>query len=695
MGGDNASISDTETTLGPASGPQAETVLPWGRHDFVLRDGVKRWLLKDPLGSGASGTVWRALDLLRDEVQVALKFVPLGNERHRSTFLNEAGKTARLDHPGLVKVQDVAVVDGWGVLVEELVEGGTLSDRLRVLRGQGQSMGRDELERLLRSALDGLAAMHSAGLVHRDIKPSNLALRGDGVVILDLGIASRAGAHGRELDWGNPGTRGYMPPEQEQDALSVLPNADLYALGVTMTVAASGRWPSEGEGTAQERAQALELPEPLKGSIVKAVSASPGDRWADAAGWRAAVEVERPREVMKDAFRKRAPSTSGARQAEKEPLFPVLEEAFQSRQPTAEVVEAPPQAPAPAPVVAPKPRHRGRRTGLFIGLLATLALSAAAVASLPTLRTFGDPDGWLTRQGYEMVPIAGGTFLMGSPKSEPGHESDETQHQVTVSSFRMGSTEVTQRLFRQVMGRNPAATESRTWLGKTDGGACATWGVGDDLPAQCVTWNEAAEFCNRLSREAGLEEVYVWEPTNSPPSFRRRQPFDDSVPDGYRLPTEAEWEHAARAGRWSRYAGTDSPGDLCAFANVANPSTRKKHGWMKWAMFDCDDGHAGLAPVKSFRDNGWGLHDMTGNVWEWTDDIYVEDNTELGSIDPAAVRTKANSAGLIVVDGAERERMSMRGGSWQREDIARVANRYFGGVDDRSWYVGFRVVRPE
>ena len=124
----------------------------------------------------------------------------------------------------------------------------------------------------------------------------------------------------------------------------------------------------------------------------------------------------------------------------------------------------------------------------------------------------------------DFVLIKGGTFTMGSPESEDWRSNDEAQHRVTVDSFYMAKFEVTQKEWREITGRNPSNFS------------------GDKLPVESITWLEAIEFCNALSKRDGRTPVYTIKDGAQAVSWNRGA-------NGYRLPTEAEWEYAARAGR--------------------------------------------------------------------------------------------------------------------------------------------------
>jgi formylglycine-generating enzyme required for sulfatase activity len=227
--------------------------------------------------------------------------------------------------------------------------------------------------------------------------------------------------------------------------------------------------------------------------------------------------------------------------------------------------------------------------------------------------------------------IPAGTFTMGSPAGEPERGSDEAAHAVTLTQgFWMMEHEVTQGEWQAVMGSNPVATGTQYWDGQEQG-SCQGAGVGATLPVACVSWSQAVEFAQRASARDGVT---------------------------YRLPTESEWEYAARGGGSSVYAGSESLDAV---------------GWY--------EGNSGrrLRPVCGKSRNGYGLCDMSGNVWEWVGDWYGDYPT--GSVtDPTGA-----AAGSTRV---------ARGGGWAfPARDARVASRAWFAPSNRLAALGFRLVR--
>jgi formylglycine-generating enzyme required for sulfatase activity len=237
----------------------------------------------------------------------------------------------------------------------------------------------------------------------------------------------------------------------------------------------------------------------------------------------------------------------------------------------------------------------------------------------------------------------------------------------------LGTTEVTQGLFEEVMGFNPSATKGRDWRGDTRGGTCAAHGVGPELPVTCVTWDEAVTFCNKLSVRHGRDLAY---------SARGDQWVWNVDADGFRLPTEAEWEWAA-----SRELATAGE-PVCGYANVANVGSVKLSRSLDMRprvkqTYDCEDGFDGLATAGALGappDSG-GVRDLLGNVWEWTWDLHAPyPEGEVSDPQRAPVPTRGDRV--------------LRGGSWANPpgDL-RVRNRFKGPQDGRSYLVGFRVAR--
>lgn len=261
-----------------------------------------------------------------------------------------------------------------------------------------------------------------------------------------------------------------------------------------------------------------------------------------------------------------------------------------------------------------------------------------------------------------LVILPPGSFQMGSPDDEADHRFDEVLHEVHLSkALAVSQTEVTQAQYRAVTGSDP------------EGSDCEQAAVGDDLPVSCVSWNDAIEYCNKLSALEGLSPPYTGEGESIE--------WNRDV-DGYRLLTEAEWEYAARAGSRTRWVGTDDEKEACRLANVADQSgetgVREILG-EDWPLFDCDDGFETLSPVEALEANPWHLYGFGGNVAEWVWDGYEED---LGR----------ESAGDPAIDQGEVR--VIRGGSWRSEPRnARVAYRFGSPPSNRSGFLGFRVAR--
>ena len=236
----------------------------------------------------------------------------------------------------------------------------------------------------------------------------------------------------------------------------------------------------------------------------------------------------------------------------------------------------------------------------------------------------------------EMVAIAGGTFDMGSPETEPERDSDEgPQHKVTVPPFFLGRYPVTQAQWKFVAGLPQVNIELKPDPSNFKG---------SDRPVEQVSWHEAVEFCDRLSKQTGRE---------------------------YRLPSEAEWEYACRA-------GTSAPfhfGETLT-TEVANYNGNYIYG----------DGPKGkyrqeTTPVGEFPANAFGLQDMHGNVYEWCADRWHD------SYD------RAPTDGSAWVEGGNSNLRVRRGGSWFDDPWwCRSACRYDHGPGDRFNYIGFRVV---
>ena len=272
----------------------------------------------------------------------------------------------------------------------------------------------------------------------------------------------------------------------------------------------------------------------------------------------------------------------------------------------------------------------------------------------------------------EMVFIAGGTFRMGSPATEPGYSGENQRYVTLTQGFYIGKYQVTQAQYQAVMGTNPSYF--KTPISPETSTA--------SRPVEQVSWYDAIVFCNKLSMSGGLTPAYrisgstdpaVWGsvPTSSNAAWNAVVIVAGS--NGYRLPTEAQWEYACRAGTTTAFNwGTNYINSTQANYNASNVDTNNLVAGTSLNR---------TTEVRSYTPNAWGLYDMHGNVWEWCWDWFANDLGSGAQTDPGGA-----------VSGIFR---SIRGGAWNRNGIyARSASRYGNTPNDRLDNIGFRLVRP-
>jgi formylglycine-generating enzyme required for sulfatase activity len=275
------------------------------------------------------------------------------------------------------------------------------------------------------------------------------------------------------------------------------------------------------------------------------------------------------------------------------------------------------------------------------------------------------------------VRINGGTFMMGSPANEPEREDDEVQHQVTVSAFYMGKYEVTQGQYEAIMGNNPSTfQDTNIWDGRE------SHKNKDQRPVEGVSWYGILVFCNKLSMKDGLTPAYSingktdpaeWGEVPKESSFTWNAVRWNKNANGYRLPTEAEWEYACRAGSTTAYSLGDTWNtDFGTVREVDESGGGPSIEWLLYVDGTTDE-------VGSSSPNAWGLYDMHGNVWELCWDWYDDYSSEV----------KSNPVGSA--SGTERV---IRGGSWYYHQFgARSAFRGSAPPFHTSDSIGFRLAR--
>ena len=318
-----------------------------------------------------------------------------------------------------------------------------------------------------------------------------------------------------------------------------------------------------------------------------------------------------------------------------------------------------------------------KKSGKLLGLAAVLMLAAMVVFTGCPNAAGGNSGGGNSGGGTIPPASADKTYTVGGisftmkgiaavTNGTLGHAgySNNAEHTVSLTAYRIGETEITQELWEKVMSNNPSGFSSSPESAEMQ----------EKRPVESVNWYECIAFCNELTKQAGLGEseclyysdagytkVYTKEDADA-----RKEVYLYTAMNkkGFRLPTEAEWEWAAKGGTTDKWAGTNKKSEL------------KDYAW-----YDANSGDK-THEVKKKTANRYGLYDMSGNVWEWCWGWY-KDSTPAGGQDP----TGSADSGFLRVG---------RGGSWK--DVANFAARAYRGnfdPDDSYYFVGLRVVcRP-
>ncbi|MCP5158779.1 MAG: SUMF1/EgtB/PvdO family nonheme iron enzyme [Gammaproteobacteria bacterium] len=569
-------------------------------------------------------------------------------------FLSEAQTLVRVEHPGVVRVQDYFQSNGTAYIVMDYVDGEPLSQILQ----RDKTLPEDQVRRLIDDVLPALDAVHAQGYLHRDLKPANLYRRSDGrTILLDFGAARQAlGRRSKSVT--SVFSPGYSPIEQYLiDGKGYGPWTDIYAFGTVLYHCVTGMSPIEAPARvlddplqpAEELAAGRYSPVLLR-LIDRAIAVRPEKRFQSIAQMRAALEAPPEEQEDERTVKLELPLRSDLHRSGEKPGLAIGEPARQ-----------------PSSALSPEGNRRWRVIGGGLALLALIAVgvglwirqpeppgpSTGSSTTSSSTKSEGNGPGASTKpqpgQAYtdpvtkmQLVWIAPDCFNMGSPETEQDRSANEGQHKVCLERFWIGKTEVTNAQYRQFQSSH-------------DSGAYESYSLNaNDQPVVRVSWQEAMAYAEWLSKKTGLR---------------------------YRLPTEAEWEYAARAGRiGSQYWG-DDPNQACHYANIYDETARRAKPF-NWANYPCEDGQAAAAPVGQYTANALGLHDMLGNVAEWTCSEY--DSAYAGGETRCADGSVASTGHRVV----------LRGGSWSDyPGLVRFAYRFPAAPEYGKWRsdIGFRL----
>jgi len=715
--GEPASSGETVSPQPDNSGPSRDAydfLAPSQAADEIGRLGTYRVL--KVLGQGAMGVVFLAEDphLERKVAIKVMKPVLAASDSAKKRFLREAKTTASIKHDHIVSIYQVGEDRGVPFLAMEFLEGESLDD---CIKREG-TLPVGEVIRIGKEIAEGLAQAHQKGLIHRDIKPANIWLEGKKrrAKILDFGLA-RATEDESHLTQSGAimGTPAYMAPEQARGE-KVDHRCDLFSLGCVLYCLCTGVMPFKGKDSISTlMAVAMETPKspaelqsgtPLAVSdlVMKLMAKEKSERFATAE--EVVAELQRLEGMVQTkpgnpstvsdtlalSSLQGSPAATSSTVSNQQPprskrTRPVLIAlvlcgvlgliilagiivrlqtsdgtlVVEVDQPDAmvqvldaegkvEVSQKGGIGKVTISVVPGKHKLRVERDGFVVygadfemekGGVKTITarLEPLKLAVNDPAKKTPDPSKKAPSQpkdnlkyvtndlGMKFVWIPPGTFMMGSPKEEEGRLDNETQHKVTLTKgFYMGVYTVTQEQWQEVMGNNPSRFKGEK-----------------NLPVDSVSGTDCQEFIKKLREK-------------------------DKDKKAYRLPTEAEWEYACRAGTTTPFHFVET-----ISTDQANYYGEVVYGNGKKGVY-----RKKTTPVGTFPANAWGLHDMHGNVLQWCQDWYAAEYPKNDVTDP---------------QGPEKgEERVLRGGSWNFLPVyCRSAVRCWNGPGRRFVIYGCRL----
>ncbi|HAS50935.1 MAG TPA: hypothetical protein DCS21_04045, partial [Gammaproteobacteria bacterium] len=697
-----------------------------------IQTRLKHYVIGQPLGQGSFGITYRGFDTQKKTLVAIKEYCPsefvarhkdqysltLHSEQAQETFdiglrsfRNEAQLLKRFYHGHIVRVFNYFDAHRTAYLVMDYYEGETLQAYL--VRQPRQRLPWQEALALLVPVLDGLQQIHAQKVLHRDIKPANLYLTTQNrLILLDFGSARQVVAgHSRSLT--TILTPGYAPVEQ-YGVESQGPWTDIYAVAATLYRMITGRTPPPAtdrilSDTLQSPVEQIpDIPLTLNSALLQALAVRPQQRVPSIGQLNRqfqaildhGAETIRP---LESSLAEAYPPPNKFKQWTVWLAVAVvvvgitvgvtlgslallnnraISEELQIRQESLSVDHE---------LNVWQEKERCGTNACYLAYLdaypeGRYAVSArarieqeqqrlkAATSSLQLFQVFRDQlrDG---SQGPAMVLIPKGEFQMGSPDKEVGRDRDaEHQHWVKIGeSFAIGQYEITVGEFRQFANATRYRTDAERNTGGLKGCYLAYYESStghykyryqenfnwknpkfsqeENHPVVCISWGDAVAYAAWLSEQTGST---------------------------YRLPTEAEWEYAARAKTTTaRYWGND-PDQACLYANVADLTIRQE--FSNWDIHNCTDRSVYTMPVGMLQPNRWKLYDMLGNVWEWTCSAY--DKNYSGA-----------EKQCVPSHNWDSDRVA-RGGAWSDSPLGvRSAKRFNTTPMYRSGGRGFRVVR--